>query len=520
MKNLGTAMLFLCLFSGAAWGQVQIIAQIVDGEVWQTTIVLTNTTAAPANASLSFFQEIAGFATQPWNLTFAEVASTASIPIPAGASLFLHTPGVAPDLKVGWGMMTAGAGVVAYAIFTKRPQGLPAQVGTSPASPSSARILVPFDNTSGNTAAMAIVNASGAAETVSVNIRTTGGTVSQATLPSIPAQGHAAFTFPAQFPASANQSGLAEFYVASGTFNILSLSFTQAGSLTTAPVYNGNGPPIITGGGAAGSITFAGFAIGKVTANAGFPPLVPELTESASGQFGLYTAAEWALPYSAPTVDACNMFSRSYQVTGKDPSSPDSLLDAGTIAISGPNLAPGAVLTKYSLPSGPIYSLMPTAGTLALGGTYALTGSGGTQIGPFNISATLPSSFMVTNWDAITAINRATPLQISWTGTGFDRLVITISGQTSSGSTNTNVNVTCAVAANLGTYAVPTAALAYLPATATGYLSVTAAVNGGGTVTAVSSSGTAFTPPLVGGGSTNYGQFIPYLASNKQLTIQ
>jgi len=520
MKNLGAAAFFLFLFSGAAWGQAQIIAQIVDGEVWQTTIVLTNTTAAPANASLSFFQEMAGYATQPWDLTFAEVASTASIPIPAGASLFLHTPGIAPTLTVGWGMVTAGPGVVAYAIFTKRPQGLPAQVGTSPAIPSSSRIVVPFDNTSGNVAAMAIVNASGAPETVSVNIRTTAGAVSQATLPTIPAQGHAAFTFPSQFPGSATQSGLAEFYVASGTFSILSLSFNPAGSLTTAPVYNGSGPPIITGSGAAGSITFAGFAVGKVTANAGFPPLTPELVESASGQFGLYSSAEWALPYSAPTVDACNMFSRSYSVFGKDPSSPDSLLDAGAIAVSGPNLPPGSVLTKFPSSLGPIYSLMPTHGTLALGGTYTLTGSGGTQIGPFNISATLPSSFTVTNWDAITAINRANPLAISWTGAGFDVLVITITGQTTDGSTNTNVNVTCAVAANLGTYTVPTAALAYLPATATGFLSVTAAVNGGGTVTAVSSSGVSFTPPLVGGGSTNYGQFIPYLAANKQVTIQ
>ena len=39
MKNITAAAFFLCLFSGMAWGQAQIIAQIVDGEVWQTTIV-------------------------------------------------------------------------------------------------------------------------------------------------------------------------------------------------------------------------------------------------------------------------------------------------------------------------------------------------------------------------------------------------------------------------------------------------------------------------------------------------
>ena len=73
MKYIGTAALFFFLSSGAAWGQAQIVAQIVDGEVWQTTIVLTNSTAAPANASLSFFKETgSGNATQAWNLTFEE----------------------------------------------------------------------------------------------------------------------------------------------------------------------------------------------------------------------------------------------------------------------------------------------------------------------------------------------------------------------------------------------------------------------------------------------------------------
>ena len=190
MKYIGTAVLFLFLSSGAAWGQAQIVAQIVDGDVWQTTIVLTNSTAAPANASLSFFKETGSDnATQAWNLTFAEVASTAAIPIPAGATRFLHTPGAGGPLSVGWGTMTADAGVVAYAIFTKRPPGQPAQVGTSPAIPSSSRILVPFDNTGDSVAAMAVVNASGAPETISVNFRTTAGTVSQAILPTIPGPG-------------------------------------------------------------------------------------------------------------------------------------------------------------------------------------------------------------------------------------------------------------------------------------------------------------------------------------------
>ena len=241
-----------------AWPQALIISQVVDGEVWQTTIVLTNTTTTTANASLSFFQETTGNATQPWDLAFLEVPSTQSIALAGGETLLLHTPGTAAALSVGWGQLTAGPGIVAYAIFTKRPHGFPAQVGTAEAVASASRILVPFDNTSGNTESMALVNTSPVPQTITVKFRTTAGAISQGTLANVPAQGHIAFTFPAQFAVTAGQSGLAEFYTASGTIALLALNFNPAGSLTTAPAYPEMGPPIV-GAAGAGAALFSSF---------------------------------------------------------------------------------------------------------------------------------------------------------------------------------------------------------------------------------------------------------------------
>jgi hypothetical protein len=523
MKNFALAVLFLGLGSTAAWAQALIISQVVDGEVWQTTVVVTNTTAATAHLSLTCFQETAGNATIPWNLTFAETANPQSISLAAGQTLLLHTPGSsgAASPTVGWCQVVGDAGVVAYAIFTKRPAGLPAQVGTSSAVAAASRILVPFDNTNGNIAAMALVNASSALETISVNIRTTGGTVTQGTLSNIPPQGHIAFTFPLQFPSTAGQSGLAEFYIASGTFSALALNFNPAGSLTTAPVYNQSGPPIITGSGSAGSITSAGFSIGKLTSGAGFPPGTPGASELIGGQFASYSSAEWNLPYSAQTFGSCTVLNVSFGLGEVNPTLPDSFLDAGaSIPVSGPGLPPGSVLTKVLLPTGPIYSLSPAPGTLALGGTYTLTGTGGTQVGPFTVSATLPDSFVVTNWDAITSINHANALPISWTGTGFDLVIISVQGFSFSGTTFNSVVVSCAVAGSLGTYTIPAAAMAMLPATANGSLSVTAGKSAGGTVSAVSNTSQSFTPPLVGGGSINYGSFAPFLGTSKTVAIQ
>ena len=303
IKNFGAGALLFALCAAPAWSQALIISQVVEGEVWQTTIVLTNKTTVPANASLSFFQETSGNATQPWNLSFLEVASTQSIPLAGGQTLLLHTPGAGGALSVGWGKLTASPGVVAYAIFTKRPPNRPAQVGTSEAIASASRILVPFDNTSGNTESMALVNNSAVAETVNVKFRTTAGAISQGTLANVPALGHIAFTFPAQFTATVGQSGLAEFYT-SGTIALLALNFNADGSLTTAPAYPEAGSPIIgvSGGGAALFSSFgpvemqfqpAGFAAGTVllalTPNADNSTYSAQLNGGATFTNGIFT---------------------------------------------------------------------------------------------------------------------------------------------------------------------------------------------------------------------------------------
>jgi hypothetical protein len=521
MKRMHLIALILCLYSGAAWAQPLIVSQVVDGDVWQTTMVLTNTTAATAVASLSFFQETTGNATIPWNLTFLEMSSVSAVSLAPGETLLLHTPDTATALSIGWGQVIATPGVVAYAIFTKRPVGLPAQVGTSPAIADATRILVPFDNTLNNVASMALVNDTSSAETITVNLRTTGGTVTQSTLANIPAQGHIAFTFPTQFPATAGQSGLAEFFTSSGTFSALALNFNPAGSLTTAPVYNQSGPPIIAGSGSAGAITFAGFSFGKVNTTSGTIPAAAT-TDYIGGQFASYSASEWNLPYSAPTFGSCQVITEDYAAGGKSPSYPDSFLDAGaTIPASGPGLAANAVLAKIALPQGPIYNLTPAPGTLVLGGTYTISGTGGTQVGPFSVSATLPSSLTVTNWDSITAINRATPLTVSWTGSGFDLAILSVQASTNANSTTHLVDVYCPIQASLGTYAIPAAALALLPATANGQFSVQAANSTpGATISGESSTAQTFVPPLVGGGSINYGSFAPFLDVVKNVAIQ
>jgi uncharacterized protein (TIGR03437 family) len=238
-------------------------------------------------------------------------------------------------------------------------------------------------------------------------------------------------------------------------------------------------------------------------------------TGSLGGVFNQYTASEFLIPYSGPKFGPCKVLQETYPTGAKEPSYPDALLNAGTLQYTGPGIS--GTITPFIGPAGAAYSSSPT---LQPGGTYTLTSPGGTQIGAFpTISATLPTSFTVTNLSSLTSVNRSQPLKVNWTGTGFDQVLILLIEDVST-STTVHANVvSCAIDASLGTYTIPAAALAYLPAGSV-QIDVEAVKNQGGDVSAESGTSTAFTPPLVSGGKTDFGSFVPYLAYIQTATIQ
>lgn len=159
--------------------------------------------------------------------------------------------GTASSATVGWGEVLwatgSGAVIFAYSVFTQRVPGRGAQEETAEAIPLiDGRYLVPFDDTGGAVTAIAIANASNSvvSQSVSVGVRTADGGVTQLPPITVPTLGHMSFAFPAQFPSTANQRGLAEFATDSLGIAIIALQF-DAGAFTTVPVYAVSGPPII-----------------------------------------------------------------------------------------------------------------------------------------------------------------------------------------------------------------------------------------------------------------------------------
>jgi len=239
----------LCTVSLGA--QTQVISQIADGGGWQTTLVLANTTTSTIQASLSFYEDTSGGATENWNPPLLETVSLQDLSLPGGGTLFLHTKGTAAATSQGWGQLQGAAGVVCYAIFTlHQGGGRPDLEGTAPATAPSSRVLMPFDNTAGLSTQMAVVNPTAASETISVSVQTDTGSISRSSLPAIPALGHMAFALPQLLAATSGKRGLVEFYSASGNVSILALQANPTLSFTSAQAYTETGPPII---GATGS---------------------------------------------------------------------------------------------------------------------------------------------------------------------------------------------------------------------------------------------------------------------------
>ena len=247
-----------------------------------------------------------------------------------------------------------------------------------------------------------------------------------------------------------------------------------------------------------GNITMAGLVLGQNIINGA-------VSYEIGGVINQYTAAEFLIPYS-PKIDKCTVLHEVYPTGGKEPSAPDLTLDAGTLSLSGPNTS--LTLTKSAVPLGTFYG--GSISSITPGGTYTLSATGGSQVGPFTAAATFPNSFTVTNLSSLTIVNRAQPLTVNWTGSGFDTVEVQINTTTETSTTVNGLALNCAVPASLGTYTIPAAALAYLTPGSV-QMQVSADNTNGFAVSAESTTDPNTVIPLVSGGLVDFGGFATYI---------
>ena len=254
-----------------------------------------------------------------------------------------------------------------------------------------------------------------------------------------------------------------------------------------------------------GTITMAGLILGENDISGSLQYVV-------GGVINQYSVAEFLIPYNGPRIDKCTVLDEVYPAGGKEPSAADAQLDAGSMTFTGP----GASLAVPKV-EGLLYNA--SLSSIAAGGAYTLTATGGSQVAPFSVSTTFLNSFTVTNLSSLAVVNRAQPLTVNWTGSGFDTVEIQINTTTETSTTVNILVLNCAVPASLGTYSIPTAALAYLtPGSA--QLQVTADINNGADISAESSTNPNNTIKLVNGNLVDFGGWGPYIDHFITATVQ
>jgi hypothetical protein len=131
-------------------------------------------------------------------------------------------------------------------------------------------------------------------------------------------------------------------------------------------------------------------------------------------------------------------------------------LDAGAVQLNGPAgmldlPSQGGVFYETHLPSGSLTKFP---------GTYTFTGSGGKDVGPFQVAVNVQTPFTLTDQGAVSSIVRSQGATITWSG-GFPNGDVLVNGVGTSplGS----INFYCNAPSSAGQLTIPASTLLALP---------------------------------------------------------
>jgi hypothetical protein len=229
-----------------------ILAQIADGGGWVTTIYLVNTSPDVVNAAVVTFRSDAG--TQlAIPLSILQQGITQSVNVsqwnfvlnPNTTVVLETTTPTSGTLQQGWAEVDTNGGVNAFAIFRQTTaNGVVAEGTVATQAQIQSSLVVPYDNTQGNTSTAAMVSLSTATITVTATIYDQNGNNLGTQQLTVPAKGRpmpaGAFAIPTLFPVTAGKAGTITFTNVTNTDPISGIAFTfgslLGGSFTSVPV--------------------------------------------------------------------------------------------------------------------------------------------------------------------------------------------------------------------------------------------------------------------------------------------
>ena len=195
---------------GSGGGSIAELASGGDG--WQTTFVLVNTVASPAQAALSFFDDVTGTPLSlPLTFPQGNIADTTAPSVTqtlAPGATLLAVSGGAPQLLTGLAQLTTNGQVSGFVIYRHNDQEAVVPLENRNAN----AYILAFDNTNGMSTGIAVNAVSLQQANIPVVVRDeTGAQIASDTI-ALALNGHYAFTLGSdRYPGAANIRGTIEF---------------------------------------------------------------------------------------------------------------------------------------------------------------------------------------------------------------------------------------------------------------------------------------------------------------------
>jgi large repetitive protein len=255
-SNVATQQFSLTVGSGGTLTRTGVIAQVAAGGGWTTTIYLINTaqpgtTNSGINSATVTFRGNNGndlsFALSSTQQGYAQSITASSqtfIMNPLTSIVLTTTAPISGPLQQGWADIFTTGGIAAFGIFQQTlPNGVVAEGTSAQQGNFSTSVVLPYNNTSGNTTTAALVSLASVPITITATIFDLNGNelATPQMINSVPALGQPTpFAVPTLFPVTAGQAGIILFTNSSTMDPITGIGFSfgslLGGSFTSVPM--------------------------------------------------------------------------------------------------------------------------------------------------------------------------------------------------------------------------------------------------------------------------------------------